>query len=676
MISFVLRRRGLLAGIAVLSTTQMVPPGSAADAPMPVKASVVAPAASWTGCYVGGQLGGAHSNARWNYNSTNPYNSADPAGPRLVTEEAFREFKFAVGAQAGCNLSYSGPWMLGMEIGWIATPMDKTKNTGIDISAPLGFTGNVRTEISSIVSVTTRVGYSFMPDWLAYVKGGYAGAYIELRGNITPSGFDQFTWNNAHWHHGWTTGAGLEYRLFRNVSVGAEYNYYRFGGLNYFGSQGGLADANQVRLRADAEVHTVMARLNFYAPDSAIARSVANQSGPTGPSGSFSAFATSSVKYASWSGTRGPNVFDPVRGKGDQVFSPFTLGLDYNEPSNFKVEMRAKGGYVYTRQGTPGQTATYEGPIDTQTSVNVVLTSFESVRPQFGVAMNLPTGTSYLPNNQRFTRVDPDLVEIGSYGAGFNINPTAGLVIGLNQNTAVSFSAGYAWNGKFVREAIDLNAGGGFGSGAFDLKRWIDPGDVFTANANVTTQIDKLTLLSSFAYMSESRVRVDGVDGGRAGARYNANLTATYQFDEKWALATNASWSFAEKNEIVINGVSATEPKNSNSHVIIGSIEPSYRVTERLRLAASYSFLWRDANFYDQIENQFVPAKQKHTAGVSAQYMVSPTASVELRGSHSWILQNDSAILPVTLVPPSSLPVPPAMRYEAWAVSTTANLRF
>ena len=170
-----------------------------------------------------------------------------------------------------------------------------------------------------------------------------------------------------------------------------------------------------------------------------------------------------------------------------------------------------------------GQNATYEGPVDTQASINATFLNFDSVRPQLGVAVNLPTGTSYLPNNQRFARMDPDLVDIGSYGAGYNINPTAGFVIGLNKDTAMSFSAGYAWQGAFMREAIDLSAGvtatgGGFGTGAFDLKRKIDPGDVFTGNVNYTTQIGKLVLLGSFAYMSESHgVEVDDIDAGKAG---------------------------------------------------------------------------------------------------------------------------------------------------------------
>ena len=53
------------------------------------------------------------------------------------------------------------------------------------------------------------------------------------------------------------------------------------------------------------------------------------------------------------------------------------------------------------------------------------------------------------------------------------------------------------------------------------------------------------------------------------------------------------------------------EPKNSNSHVVIGSIDPGYLVTDRLRVSTNYSFLYRNENFYDQIENQFIPAKSE-----------------------------------------------------------------
>src|SRR5262249_23153779 len=163
--------------------------------------------------------------------------------------------------------------------------------------------------------------------------------------------------------------------------------------------------------------------------------------------------------------------------------------------------------------------------------------------------------------------------EVGSYGVGFNFNPTAGFVVGLNETTAMSLSGGYAWQGAFTKEAVDLAAGG---TGAFDLKSRVNPGDVFTANANVTTSLDKLFLLGSFAYMSETARTVDGAASSRAGAKYVTNLASNYDINDRWALALNGSWTFQEKNEIPsLIGVLVPELKNSNSHVLIGSVDPS-----------------------------------------------------------------------------------------------------
>jgi outer membrane immunogenic protein len=553
--------------IAVVAAGAVDVSSVALAADMPVKARPLPPPArSWDGCYAGGQLGGADSRSTWRYDGLNPYNSADGVVGSGVTEETFQQLKAAVGAQVGCNFSYSGPWMLGLEAGLIATPMDRTQDTPVR-NAATGFLGSVRTEIRSIFSATGRVGFSPTQDWLIYAKGGYAAAYIELSGSI--GDFATLNWSDANWHHGWTVGGGFEYRLFRNVSVGAEYAYYQFGERNYFSALSGATPDNWMRLRAGAEVHTAMARINFYHPDSAAAKTAANYSSPAFP-GRFSSFVNTGAQYGAWEGSRGPNVFQPDKGKGYQVYSPVSMGIDYDTQA-YKIETRAKGGYVYTAQRTDGQTAYYSGPIDTQTSLNVVLLTFESVRPQFGVAMNLPTGTSYLPNNQRFTRIDPDLAMVGSYGAGFNINPTAGFVVGLNQSTAISLSAGYAWQGKFVREAISLDTAF---AGVFNLKQYINPGDVVTANFNVTTEVGNTVIYGSFAYMSESAVEINGIESGRAGARYNSNLTLNTQLTDRWSIVTNGSWNFSEKNEIIVGGSLVTEPKNSNSHVVIASVEP------------------------------------------------------------------------------------------------------
>ena len=345
-----------------------------------------------------------------------------------------------------------------MEAGLIATPMDRAQDNNL-VFEPA--TGHFRQHShGDQVDRQRDRPHRLQPDaGLALLRQGRLcrSLHPHQRQHRRPPASSNTT--TANWHHGWTAGAGFEYRLFRNVSVGAEYSYYQFGTRDYFAAISCCSAPDQpVRMRAGAEVHTAMARMNFYHPDSAAGRTAAAYSSPAFP-GRFSSFVNTAATYGSWEGSRGPNVFQPDKGKGYQVYSPLAIGIDYDEPA-FKVETRAKGGYVYTAQRTDGQTAYYSGPIDTQTSFNVVMLNFESVRPQFGVAMNLPTGTSYLPNNQRFTRIDPDLAPVGSYGAGFNVNPTAGFVVGIDQNTAVSLSAGYAWQGKFLRESINLNTRG------------------------------------------------------------------------------------------------------------------------------------------------------------------------------------------------------------------------
>ena len=170
-----------------------------------------------------------------------------------------------------------------------------------------------------------------------------------------------------------------------------------------------------------------------------------------------------------------------------------------------------------------------------------------------------------------------------------------------------------------------------------------------TANFNITTQVANTTIYGSFAYMSELAVKIAGIESGRAGARYNSNLTLNTPIDNRWSVTTNVSWSFSEKNEINVGGALVTEPKNSNSNVVIASIEPGYLVTERLRVALNYSYLWRDENFYDQIEAQFIPAKQKHTVGLITRYAVTETSSIEFRGAYSWIEQDPSAILQIDM---------------------------
>jgi opacity protein-like surface antigen len=668
------------------------------------RAQAAGPAYSWTGCYAGAQVGVATSTSNWVYPRSNAYSSTGDTDPQVVSGANFNDNRGIVGLQGGCNRAISDSWLVGIEASWISNPMNNQNNNRgfVPFDDPVNhFKEIITTDIQSVASVTGRVGVAVAPDWLLYGKGGYAIARIDTAGRFSPDDGGTFEFATTAWHSGWTAGAGVEYRLLKNVSVGLEYDYYSFANVMHSGltaiTDGNGNPAVPIDHRVNANVQTLMARMNF-----AFDVPSAGDSGPyaayaayvkappmAAAQSSFSAFSTSEVKYSSWNGTRGANVFAPDHGSGYQIYSPTTIGVDYSVPSEYKLETRIRSGYVYAAQNTAGQIARYDGPLDTQASFNLTYLNFDTIRPLLGLSLNLPTGNSFLPANQRFTRMDPDLVEVGSYGVGFNVNPTAGFIVGLNKDTAISLSAGWTWQGAFTRDGItslvvpNPNAppGSTIPVDFFDLKNKFSPGNAFTANGNISSTLGSLFLMASFAYVANSHSSIDGISTGRDGAKFIANGAANWQIDDRWALSTNVSWNFAEKNDIPdgIGGLFG-EPKNSNSNLIIGSLEPSYMVTERLRLAANYSFLWRDHNYYDPLQDAFIAAKQKHQLGASATYALSETANVTFRGSRAWVRQDDGPSLlteTATLTTPAIFTLsPPALTYDVWAASISATVNF
>ena len=242
--------------------------------------------------------------------------------------------------------------------------------------------------------------------------------------------------------------------------------------------------------------------------------------------------------------------------------------------------------------------------------------------------------------------MDPDLVDIGSYGAGWNFNPTAGVIFAVDQNTAVSLSAGYAWQGPFNREGpsistvttcITLSLCIEQNGLTFGATQGIDPGDVFTANANTSSIWGKLAVKTSFAFMSEGDVKLNGAPVGRTGAKFVTNAEAIYQFDARLGFSVNGSYTYTQRNKIVGPQGEVIEPKDSNGDVAIGSVGPTLALSDRWNVGLNYSVLWRRHNYYDFIENQFIPAKFKQSVGGILSYATSPTSSIGIRSSYFWV---------------------------------------
>jgi outer membrane immunogenic protein len=102
--------------------------------------------------------------------------------------------------------------------------------------------------------------------WLVYAAGGLATGAMDVTASYGPrpggSAAYSITDDNK-WHIGWTAGAGLEYAITDNISLGAEYRYTELSSRTYnLGSVTGPFRTHQTTADVDFKSHAVLARLN------------------------------------------------------------------------------------------------------------------------------------------------------------------------------------------------------------------------------------------------------------------------------------------------------------------------------------------------------------------------------------------------------------------------------
>jgi outer membrane immunogenic protein len=155
------------------------------------------------------------------------------------------------GGQVGYNQQF-GSIVVGVEATLSGASLSEDTRS---VVAPATVTYS--TDINTIATVTGRLGVT-ADKWLLYVKGGWAGAQVDVSGRNTALP-DRFSFDD--WRNGWTVGGGLEYKVARNISLGVEYSYIDLGSQT---TTGVTAAALPVTIRDhDVQVQSVTGRLNF-----------------------------------------------------------------------------------------------------------------------------------------------------------------------------------------------------------------------------------------------------------------------------------------------------------------------------------------------------------------------------------------------------------------------------
>ena len=196
----------LLSAISTIALTQFA---SAADLPVkgPIYRAPMFAAQTWTGCYIGGNVG-----AGWSHTDVNDEVSGAPIASLSATN-------VVGGGQIGCDYQFAGNWVIGVQ-GMFDGSALKADTTSVANTPDVTLHGS----IPWFATATARLGYVVVPNLLVYAKGGGAWTHTDasllVSGAVVDTGsFDQ---------SGWTAGGGAEWMFAPNWSVFAEYDYLGF----------------------------------------------------------------------------------------------------------------------------------------------------------------------------------------------------------------------------------------------------------------------------------------------------------------------------------------------------------------------------------------------------------------------------------------------------------------
>jgi outer membrane immunogenic protein len=214
----------------------------AADLPRKAPAYIppAPPPMTWTGCYIGANVGGAFGDASATFN---------------FGEVSTNGSGFAGGGQIGCDYQFAGPWVIGFRNMFDGTSNDRSRTIG---TGPLAG-GVVNFNNQWFDTLTGRVGYALAPVWLLYFQGG--GAWAHTSTNITFNGVQ--TGQGSNTRSGWTIGGGVEWMFAPHWSAFLEGNYMDFGTKNGTILNAAVGCAAGCAYAAKATETTVLVGVNY-----------------------------------------------------------------------------------------------------------------------------------------------------------------------------------------------------------------------------------------------------------------------------------------------------------------------------------------------------------------------------------------------------------------------------
>jgi outer membrane immunogenic protein len=222
-------KKFLLAGCALAAS---VFSAMAADMPLKAPPSPPVPVFTWTGCYLGGSVGGI-----WRETDNVSIGVADggsgaaaaAAAGAFPTTFSYGVSSWLAGGQAGCNYQAAN-WVFGIETDMSGTKLNGSQTIATNVSPFFPAVSSVSQDTNWIGTTRARLGATW-GSALFYGTGGLAYAntsYAYTLNNVAGGGPVATAATDSATQFGWTAGGGVEVG-FGRWSVKGEYLYYDLG---------------------------------------------------------------------------------------------------------------------------------------------------------------------------------------------------------------------------------------------------------------------------------------------------------------------------------------------------------------------------------------------------------------------------------------------------------------
>ena len=233
--------------------------GAAAAADLPVKARPMpVPVYNWTGCYIGASAGakGAYPRESVTIPGTTAGGLTTPTSVQTFGRDANDDGTWLLGGQVGCNYQAAGSnWVFGIE--GDAHGQHWAQTNIVQFPPPLFVAGD-RFDLASDwqASVRGRIGYA-MDRTLFYVTGGAAFTNVRATSNWIADGIFPATFlTQEKTLTGGTVGAGVEYAVTDNITLGMEGRYTHYASTRF--------DAGSLAVIVPPGAAVTFARVNTY----------------------------------------------------------------------------------------------------------------------------------------------------------------------------------------------------------------------------------------------------------------------------------------------------------------------------------------------------------------------------------------------------------------------------